>query len=179
MFLNFSPPFEGGDARRAEGVQKESPSAVCGNHFAMPRSVSEEFGRSSRRREAFPKSSEGPRVVAKRFRRVLKLLAPSRSISEEFGRSSRRREAFPKSSEGPRAIAKTFRGVWKPFCGVAKTFRGVWKPFCGVAKTFRGVRKLFRGIAETFRRVRKPALSRIRPPDIRFAVFFRKFVEIY
>ena len=65
----------------------------------MPRSVSEEFGRSSRRREAFPKSSEGPRVVAKRFRRVLKLLAPSRSISEEFGRSSRRREAFPKSSE--------------------------------------------------------------------------------
>ena len=44
MFLNFSPPFEGGDARRAEGVQKESPFAVCGNHFAMPRSVSEEFG---------------------------------------------------------------------------------------------------------------------------------------
>ena len=131
----------------------------------MPRSVSEEFGRSSRRREAFPKSSEGPRVVAKRFRRVLKLLAPSRSISEEFGRSSRRREAFPKSSEGPRTIAKTFRGVWKPFRGVAETFRGV--------------RKLFRGIAETFRRVRKPALSRIRPPDIRFAVFFRKFVEIY
>lgn len=43
LFLNFSPPFEGGDARRAEGVQKESPSAVCGNHFAMPRSVSEEF----------------------------------------------------------------------------------------------------------------------------------------
>ena len=84
-----------------------------GNHFAMPRSVSEEFGRSSRRREAFPKSSEGPRVVVKRFRRVLKLLAPSRSISEEFGRSSRRREAFPKSSEGPRAAAKRFRRVRK------------------------------------------------------------------
>ena len=36
-----------------------------------------------------------------------------------------------------------------------------------------------RAVAKRFRRVRKPALSRIRPPDIRFAVFFRKFVEIY
>ena len=36
-----------------------------------------------------------------------------------------------------------------------------------------------RAAAKRFRRVRKPALSRIRPPDIRFAVFFRKFVEIY
>ena len=67
---------------------------MCGNHFAMPQSVSEEFGRSLRRREAFPKSSEGPRAAAKRFRRVRKVLAPSRSISEEFGRSSRHREAL-------------------------------------------------------------------------------------
>ena len=62
--------------------------------FAMPRSVSEEFGRSSRRCEAFPKSSEGPRTVAKRFRRVRKVLASSQSVSEEFGRSSRHREAL-------------------------------------------------------------------------------------
>ena len=80
------------------------------------------------------------------------------SVSEEFGRSLRRREAFPKSSEGPRAVAK-------PFCGVREPFRDA-------AKSFRGVREPFRGVAETFRRIRKPALSRIRPPDIRFAVFF-------
>ncbi len=62
---------------------------------ALPRCA----GTISRCREAFPKSSEGPCVVAKRFRRVRKVLAPPRSVSEEFGRSSRRREAFPKSSE--------------------------------------------------------------------------------
>ena len=62
---------------------------------ALPRCA----GTISRCREAFPKSSEGPCAVAKRFRRVRKVLASSRSVSEEFGRSLRRREAFPKSSE--------------------------------------------------------------------------------
>ena len=61
--------------------------------------ASEEFGRSSRRREAFPKSSEAPRAVAKHFRRVRKVLAPSRSVSEEFGRSSRHREDLPRCVE--------------------------------------------------------------------------------
>ena len=127
---------------------------------ALPRCA----GTISRCRKAFPKSLEGPCVVAKRFRRVRKVLAPPRSVSEEFGRSSRRHEAFPKSSEGPRAIAK-------PFCGVREPFRDA-------AKSFRDAREPFRGVAETFRRIRKPALSRIRPPDIRFAVFFRKFVSV-
>ena len=62
---------------------------------ALPRCA----GTISRCREAFPKSSEAPCAVAKRFRRVRKVLASSRSVSEEFGRSLRRREAFPKSSE--------------------------------------------------------------------------------
>ena len=76
---------------------------------ALPRCA----GTISRCREAFPKSSEGPCVVAKRFRRVRKVLAPPRSVSEEFGRSLRCCEAFPKSSEGPCAVAKRFRRVRK------------------------------------------------------------------
>ena len=48
---------------------------------ALPRCA----GTISRCREAFPKSSEAPRAVAKRFRRVLKLLAPSRSPSAVCG----------------------------------------------------------------------------------------------
>ena len=74
----------------------------------MPRSVSEEFGRSLRRREAFPKSSEGPRAAAKRFRRVRKVLASSRSVSEEFGN-------LPSPESGPpiSVLLFFFVSLWK------------------------------------------------------------------
>ena len=76
--------------------------------LASSRSVSEEFGRSLRRREAFPKSSEGPRVVAKRFRRVRKVFAPSRSVSEEFGN-------LPSPESGPpiSVLLFFFVSLWK------------------------------------------------------------------
>ena len=61
-----------------------------------------------RRREAFPKSSEGPCVVAKRFRRVRKVLAPSRSVSEEFG-------SLPSPESGPpiSVLLFFFVSLWK------------------------------------------------------------------
>ena len=72
-------------------------------------------GQRGLNRGAFPKSLEGLRVVAKRFRRVRKAFASSRNVSEEFGRPSRHRETFPKSSEGLRDIAKRFQRVRKAF----------------------------------------------------------------
>ena len=74
----------------------------------MSRSLSKDFGSSSRCREAFPKISEAPRGVAKPFQRFRKLLAVSRSLSEDFGSLSRCREAFPKISEASRGVAKSF-----------------------------------------------------------------------
>lgn len=61
---------------------------------ALPRCA----GTISRCREAFPKSSEGPRAIAKPFRGM--------------------RELF-------RDAAKPFRGAREPFRGVAEPFRGV------------------------------------------------------
>ena len=121
---------------------------------ALPRCA----GTISRCREAFPKSSEGPCVVAKRFRRVRKVLAPPRSVSEEFGRSSRCREAFPKSSEGPRVVAKRFRRVRKVLAP-SRSPSAVCGNHFAVSRSLSAV-------------CENPALSRIRPPDIRFAVFF-------
>ena len=148
---------------------------------ALPRCA----GTISRCREAFPKSSEGPRAVAKRFRRVRKVLAPLRSVSEEFGRSSRCREAFPKSSEGSRAVAKRFRRVRK----VLASSRSVSEEFGrssrrreafpkssegprAIAKPFRDVREPFRDVAKPFRGVRESCPVPNPPPPISVLLFF-------